>query len=112
MMLMNYNELYEILKENFDKEGNFKTIEDLNVTIETIHFHSKKADLLNGSFSTTSCEKHQTHFKESNENQTLYGFSSIDVKDFDIERNKHFEYYILKRADVEIAEGTLIFSMD
>ena len=41
-MLMNYNELYEILKENFEKEGNFKTIEDLNVTIETIHFHSKK----------------------------------------------------------------------
>jgi len=109
MMLMNYNELYEILKENFEKEGNFKIIEDLNVTIETIHFHSKKADLLNGSFSTTSCEKHQTHFKESNENQTLYGFSSIDVKDFDIDRNKHFDYYILKRADVEIAEGTLIF---
>ncbi len=27
---MNYNELYEILKENFEKEGNFKTIEDLN----------------------------------------------------------------------------------
>ncbi len=49
-MIMNYNELYEILKENFEKEGNFKTIEDLNVTIETIHFHSKKADLLNGSF--------------------------------------------------------------
>ena len=60
----------------------------------------------------TSCEKPNTFYlRRSNENQTLLVFS-IDVKDFDIDRNKHFDYYILKRADVEIAEGTLIFSTD
>ncbi len=36
-------------------------------------------------------------------------FLVFDVKDFDIERNRHFDYYILKRANVQIAEGTLIF---
>jgi hypothetical protein len=39
---MNYNELYDILKENFEKEGDFKVIKDLNLTIETIPFQSKK----------------------------------------------------------------------
>ena len=41
---MNYNELYDILKENFEQEGDFKVIMDLNLTIETIPFQSKKAD--------------------------------------------------------------------
>ena len=106
---MNYNELYDILKENFEKEGDFKVIKDLNLTIETIPFESKKADLLNGSFCETSCEKHHANFKENNEKYILYGFPAIDSKDFDIERNKYFNYYILKRADVEVAEGTIIF---
>ena len=106
---MNYNELYDILKENFEKEGDFKVIKDLNLTIETIPFLSKKADLLNGSFCETSCEKHHANFKENNEKYILYGFPAIDSKDFDIERNKYFNYYILKRADVEVAEGTIIF---
>ena len=109
MMLMNYNELYEILKENFEKEGNFKTIEELNVTIETLHLHSKKADLLYGSLSTASCGKHQIHFNLSHENQVIYGFPAVDMNDSDIERNKNFDYYILKRADVENAEGAIIF---
>ena len=85
---MNYNELYEILKENFEKEGDFKVIKDLNLTIETIAFQSKKADLLNGSFCETSCEKHHANFKENNEKYILYGFPAIDSKDFDIERRK------------------------
>ena len=34
MFVMNYNELYEILKVNFEKEGNFKTIKDLNITLK------------------------------------------------------------------------------
>ena len=38
---MNYNELYDILKENFEKEGDFKVIKDLNLTIETIPLNLK-----------------------------------------------------------------------
>jgi hypothetical protein len=77
---MNYNELYDILKENFEKEGDFKVIKDLNLTIETIPFQSKKADLLNGSFCETSCEKHHANFKENNENMHFMVFLRLIQK--------------------------------
>ena len=106
---MNYNELYEVLKERFENKSFFEHVEGLNLTIETIQFKSEKADLLHGSPKYT-CNKHDLNF-QNNEDQShvIYGLPSIDVKDFDIECNKNFEYYILKRADIEKAEGTIIF---
>jgi hypothetical protein len=41
----------------------------------------------------------------------IYHQPSVDIKDFDIACNKKFEYYILKRADIETAKGCIIFSM-
>ena len=106
---MNYNELYEVLKESFDSKSTFETVKDLNITIETIHFDSQKADLLHGS-SKYTCEKHDIEFdKEGDESHLVYGIPSVDAKDFDIACNKSFDYYILKRADIEKTEGTIIF---
>ena len=106
---MNYNELYEVLKEHFELKSPFKTVQDLNITIETIHFDSRKTDFLHGS-SKYTCEKHNIEFgKEEDESHTIYGIPSVDAKDFDISCNKSFDYYILKRADIEKTEGTIIF---
>ncbi|RLZ10520.1 DUF6051 family protein [Faecalibacter macacae] len=107
---MNYNELYDVLKENFEKEGSFKIIDGLNLSIETIYFDSRKADLLHGSPKYT-CDKHDINFSVDAEDksQVVYGIPSVDLKDFDIECNKKFDYYILKRADIEKAEGAIIF---
>ena len=106
---MNYNELYEILKDRFERKSSFEIAEDLNLTIETIHFDSQKADLLHGS-PKYCCDKHDIEFTENEDSSyTFYGLPSVDSKDYDIECNKSFDYYILKRADIEEAEGTIIF---
>jgi len=106
---MNYNELYEVLKDRFEHKSAFETVGDLNLTIETIHFDSQRMDLLHGS-PNYICEKHNREFNH-NEDKThiFYGLPSVDAKDFDIECNKSFDYYILKRADIDNAEGTIIF---
>ncbi len=106
---MNYNELYDVLKERFDSKSTFETVKDLNITIETIHFDSQKTDLLHGS-SKYTCEKHNIEFdKDGDKSHIVYGIPSVDAKDFDIACNKSFDYYILKRADIEETEGTIIF---
>lgn len=106
---MNYNELYEILKDRFEHKSSFEIADDLNLTIETIHFNSQKADLLHGS-PRYRCDKHALEFSDNEDaSHTFYGLPSVDAKDFDIECNKSFDYYILKRADIERAEGTIIF---
>lgn len=106
---MNYNELYEVLKERFDQKSSFEIVSDLNLTIETVYFDSQKAALLHGAPKYT-CDKHNIEFDKTGDDSHLtYGIPSVDAKDFDIECNKSFEYYILKRADIEQAEGTIIF---
>jgi len=106
---MNYSELYEVLKERFDNKSSFETLGDLNLTIETVHFDSQKADLLHGSPKYT-CDKHNLDFDvREDKSHVVYGLPSVDAKDFDIECNKKFDYYILKRADINKAEGTIIF---
>lgn len=106
---MNYNELYEILKERFENKSSFENVEGLNLTIETIQFNSARADLLHGS-PAYSCEKHQLEFPiNEDKSHVVYGLPSIDLKDFDIACNKQFDYYILKRADIQKAEGSIIF---
>nr|WP_315033421.1 DUF6051 family protein [uncultured Chryseobacterium sp.] len=105
---MEYYELYELLKSHFDSGKEHVEIKDLNVTIESVPFVSKASDLLHGSASQ-DCDQHCLEM-EVNENAYLhYDQPSVDSKDFDIEYNKKFEYYILKRADVETAKGCIIF---
>lgn len=105
---MEYYELYEVLKSHFDSKKEFTEIKDLNVTIESIPFLSKASGLLYGS-STAECLKHHPQ-PEINENAYLvYHQPSIDTKDFDISCNQSFEYYILKRADIKTAKGSIIF---
>lgn len=103
---MDYYEVYEILKRHFDSKKDFIQIPDLNVTIESIPFISKGADLLHGS-THLDCAKHSLHLEENE--YLVHGQPSVDVKDFDIECNKNFDYYIVKRADVKTAEGSIIF---
>lgn len=106
---MNYNELYEVLKDAFYNKNSFETFADLNLTIETIHFDSQRVDLLNGS-PHYSCVKHGNDFGDhESETYTIYNLPSVDVKDYEIECNKKFDYYILKRADIEEADGSIIF---
>ncbi|WP_322971362.1 DUF6051 family protein [Faecalibacter sp. LW9] len=106
---MNYNELYEVLKERFENKSTFEMAEDLNLTIETIHFDSQKGNLLHGS-PTYRCDKHNLEFSTNEDKSHIfYGLPSVDSRDYDIECNKSFDYYILKRADIDRAEGSIIF---
>ncbi|PKF75101.1 DUF6051 family protein [Chryseobacterium sp. PMSZPI] len=105
---MEYYELYEVLKSHFDSGKAVIEIEDLNVTIETISFVSRASDLLHRS-DYVDCAQHQ-HRLEVDENAYLiYDQPSVDTRDGDIECNKKFEYYILKRADIETAQGCILF---
>lgn len=107
-LVMEYYELYEVLKDHFDSKKEIVEIKDLNITIESIPFESKVSDLLHGS-ENLACPKHHQSLKINESDYLLYHQPSIDIKDFDIECNKKFEYYILKRADVETANGYIIF---
>lgn len=104
---MEYYELYEVLKSHFDSRKEKVEIRDLNVTIESVPFESKVSDLLYGS-DNLDCPKHHHSLKINKSAYLLYHQPSIDIKDFDIECNKIFEYHILKRADVEVADGCII----
>lgn len=105
---MEYYELYEVLKNHFDSEEEIVEISDLNITIESIPFESKVSDLLYGS-DNLDCPKHHHPLKIDENAYLVYDQPSIDIKDFDIECNKRFEYHILKRADVATADGCIIF---
>ncbi|WP_419869297.1 DUF6051 family protein [Chryseobacterium sp. CT-SW4] len=105
---MEYYELYEVLKDHFNSTKDFIEVEDLNLTIESIPFTSGVCDLLHGS-SNLDCMRHKQHL-ETHENAYLaYDKPSVDIKDIDIECNKNFNYYILKRADIKTAKGCILF---
>ncbi|MDG4653327.1 DUF6051 family protein [Chryseobacterium arthrosphaerae] len=105
---MEYYELYDVLKHHFDSGKELVEIRDLNVTIESVPFTSKVSDLIHGSEIQT-CPLHHQPLKINKSLYLLYGQPSVDGKDSDIACNKNFEYYILKRADVETAQGCIIF---
>lgn len=105
---MEYYELYDVLKHHFDSGKELVEIRDLNVTIESVPFTSKVSDLIHGSESQT-CPQHHQPLKINKSLYLLYDQPSVDGKDSDIACNKNFEYYILKRADVETAQGCIIF---
>ncbi|AZA81406.1 hypothetical protein C1637_02185 [Chryseobacterium lactis] len=105
---MEYYELYEILKSHFDSGKEYVEIKDLNVTIESVPFISKASDSLHGS-NNHNCTEHRQRLEIDENTYLHYDQPSVDIKDFDIECNKKFEYYILKRADVKTAQGCIIF---
>lgn len=105
---MEYYELYDVLKSHFDSRKGIVKIKDLNVTIESIPFESRVCHLAYGS-DNTDCTEHHQPLKINENAYLIYHQTSIDIKDFDIECNKRFEYHILKRADVETANGCIIF---
>lgn len=105
---MDYNDLYEKLKSNFDLDKDFIKIEELNITIEKVAFVSQSAEYI---FNTENhkCDLHQQTFSNTENKQKNYGFPSVDINDKDIRNNQKFDYYILKCADIDVAEETLIF---
>ncbi|BFO65623.1 DUF6051 family protein [Chryseobacterium sp. KCF3-3] len=105
---MEYYELYEVLKNHFDSGKGRVEIKELNVTIESISFESKVCDLLYGS-ENQHCNKHQQTLEINKTGYLFYNQPAVDIKDFDIECNKKFEYHILKRADIETAKGVILF---
>ncbi|PWN68617.1 hypothetical protein C1631_018240 [Chryseobacterium phosphatilyticum] len=105
---MEYYELYDVLKSHFDSGKGNVEIRDLNVKIESVPFVSKASGLLHGSGSQ-DCEEHQLPLEINEKAYLHYNQPSVDSKDFDIECNKRFDYYILKRADIETARGCIIF---
>lgn len=105
---MEYYELYEVLKNHFDSGKGRVEIKELNVTIESISFESKVCDLLYGS-ENQHCNKHQQTLEINKNGYLFYNQPAVDIKDFDIECNKKFEYHILKRADIETAKGVILF---
>ena len=106
---MDYNELYDVLKIHFESLENSTEIEALNLSIEKIPFVSERADLLHGSSQTNCPIHHETSLSEKENIYASYGLPSIDVNDFDIDCNKNFDFYILKRLDVISAKECLIF---
>ena len=105
---MEYCELYEVLKSHFDSGKSTIEIKELNVTIESVPFESKVSDLLYGS-EHQHCSKHQQALEINEKGYLLYHHPTVDIKDFEIECNKKFEYYILKSADIEKADGCIFF---
>lgn len=105
---MEYYELYEVLKSHFDSGKERIEIKELNVIIESISFESKVSDLLYGS-EHQHCGKHKQPLEINQKGYLIYNHPTVDIKDFDIECNKKFEYYILKKADIERAEGCIFF---
>ncbi|NIF05796.1 hypothetical protein F3J23_10100 [Chryseobacterium sp. Tr-659] len=105
---MEYYELYEVLKSHFDSGKEIVEVKELNITIESIPFESKVSDLLYGSENHTCC-KHSQSLETNGKGYLLYNQPTVDIKDFDIECNKKFTYYILKRTDVKTAKGCILF---
>lgn len=103
---MEYYELYEVLKNYFDSGKNRVELQELNVTIESIPFESKACNLLYGS-EIQHCNKHQQTLEINKKGHLFYGQPAVDIKDFDIDCNKSFQYHILKRADTEKAKGAI-----
>ncbi len=101
---MYYNELYEVLKSKFDSKGRNEIVPELNLTIDTVRMASERADLLQGAPSHC-CDLHKSSFVEG---QSVAKESAF-LNDYDIECNKEFDYYILKRADVAQAKGVIVF---
>ncbi|WP_336701919.1 DUF6051 family protein [Chryseobacterium indologenes] len=105
---MEYYELYEVLKNHFDSGKNRAELKELNLSIESISFESKVCDLLYGS-ENQHCHKHQQTLEINKNGYLFYSQPAVDIKDFDIECNKKFEYHILKRADIETAKEVILF---
>ncbi|WP_276963522.1 DUF6051 family protein [Chryseobacterium sp.] len=105
---MEYYELYEVLKKHFDSGKSSPKLKELNVSIESVPFESKVCDLLYGS-ENQHCSKHQQTLEINKNGYLFYNQPAVDIKDYDIECNKKFEYHILKRADIKTAKGVIFF---
>lgn len=106
---MFYNELYTLLKEKFDTKKDADIFAELNLSIDTINMVSDRIDLLDGAPSYF-CDKHQQNFTPVNGSKyTHFDLDHVEATDYDISCNKKFDYYILKRADIQVAEGAIIF---
>ena len=91
---MDYNELYDVLKFNFDQNKDWINIKELNITIEKVPFVSQSAQYLFTS-EAHHCDEHQQVFSTREKNHKNYGFDSVDILDRDIQNNINFSYYII-----------------
>ena len=75
MNTMDYNELYDVLKFNFDQNKDWINIKELNITIEKVPFVSQSAQYLFTS-EAHHCDEHQqvfsTRFNPSEKIMYLY----------------------------------------
>ena len=105
---MHYSELYHVLKQSFDSKKNLSEIEGINMVIETHSFTSRKDGLLHGS-PDLDCKEHALPLHEEPGHYTSFGKPSVDMKDYEIECNKKFDFYILKPAEEKTVNGCIIF---
>lgn len=105
---MDYNELYELLKSNFENHNQKTEIKELNISIESFPFVSKSANFIYNS-DEIYCDVHNITLPKSKDSQQNYGIPSIDTNDRDIDYNKNFDYYIVKNYNETSAKDVLIF---
>ena len=105
---MEYNELYDVLKSHFDQCQSRVEIKDLNIVIDKVPFVSQSGQYMYSEIEH-QCDDHNQKFQIQEVHHKTYGFSSVDIKDLDIENNKSFHYYIVKSSDIEVASEALIF---
>ena len=105
---MEYNELYDVLKSHFDQCQSRVEIKDLNIVIDKVPFVSQSGQYMYSEIEH-QCDDHNQKFPIQEVHHKTYGFSSVDIKDLDIENNKSFHYYIVKSSDIEVASEALIF---
>lgn len=105
---MEYNELYDVLKSHFDQCQSRVEIKDLNIVIDKVPFVSQSGQYMYSEIEH-QCDDHNQKFTIQEVHHKTYGFSSVDIKDLDIENNKSFHYYIVKSSDIEVASEVLIF---
>lgn len=105
---MLYQQLYEILRDHFEKIDDEVIIPEISIKITKKHLDSTALDILPGS-PRFCCEEHKAGF-QSNDNShyiTISSLEELNTNDYYIHCNKDFHYYILQNNSPETVNGVI-----
>lgn len=105
---MLYQQLYEILRDHFEKIDDEVIIPEISIKITKNRLCSTAFDILPGS-DRFFCPEHNSAFSSQNSPKyiSISGLPELNINDFYIGCNKDFHYYILQNISVEPAKGVI-----
>ncbi len=101
---MEYYQLYNQLKEAFDK-GEEVELPDLGIRISHVPFFSEGAKYYLPGSEHLSCQEHNLSFTP----QSTRTQDDLDWVDYEVSCNIHFHYHILQPIGKEKADGVIVF---